>query len=206
MKLNLITKYFNPTHILDIGGHIGEFFHLTRRFFPNSQIFIIEGNKECESYLQQLGVPYLIRVFGKETGIATFYKTKENPTSTGNSIYREITPHFSDELLLEESVKQYTVDTTFQEADFDLIKIDTQGSEVDILKGGERIAKKAKGILLEVSVEKYNDGAPLYNEVVSFMDEYGFVEKEWLDETIISTNYNLKVHQRDVLFINKNLL
>ncbi len=206
MNLNLITKYFTPHHILDIGGHTGEFFSLAKYFFPQSSIFIIEGNKECEEYLQKLNTRYLIRVLGSEKKITTFYKTSQDPISTGNSIYREITPHFNDEVLVKEEVQQYTIDSTFKEANFDLIKIDTQGSELDILKGGERIAKEAKGILLEVSVEKYNEGSPLYSEVVEFMDNYGFVEKETISEFKTTTEYNLKVHQKDILFVNKKLL
>jgi FkbM family methyltransferase len=206
MHLNLIQKYFNPEHILDIGGHTGEFFLLAKQFFPYADIFVVEGNKDCEPYLKELNTPYLIRLLGSEKKKTVFYKNKQDLISTGNSIYREVTPHFSDENLIKEEIQQYTIDTTFKEADFDLIKLDTQGSEIDILKGGERIAKKAKGILMEVSVEKYNEGSPLYNEIVDFMDRYGFLEKETLAEYESVTEYNLKVHQKDILFINKNLI
>jgi FkbM family methyltransferase len=205
MNLSLITKYFTPTHILDIGGHTGEFFQLSKHFFPNCSVFIIEGNQSCEPYLQQLNTNFLIRVLGSSKKMTTFFKTKQNSLSTGNSIYREVTPHFSDEEIIEELVQQYTIDTTFQEANFDLIKLDTQGSEIDILKGGERIARQAKGILMEVSLEKYNEGSPLYNEVVEFMLNYGFSEKETLSEFNSITEYGLKVHQKDILFINNNL-
>jgi FkbM family methyltransferase len=206
MHLNLIQKYFNPEHILDIGGHTGEFFSLAKQFFPYADIFVVEGNKDCEPYLKELNTPYLIRLLGSEKKKTVFYKNKQDLISTGNSIYREVTPHFSDENLIKEEIQQYTIDTTFKEADFDLIKLDTQGSEIDILKGGKRIAKKAKGILMEVSVEKYNEGSPLYNEIVDFMDRYGFLEKETLAEYESVTEYNLKVHQKDILFINKNLI
>lgn len=206
MNLQLIGKYFTPTHVLDIGGHTGEFYSIIKHVFPNISAFIIEGNTSCEDHLKKLNVPYLIRVLGSTKSTAIFYKTKQNSLSTGNSLYREVTHHFNDDDLIQEEVQQYTIDTTFQEAAFDLIKIDTQGSELDILRGGEKIAKQAKGILLEVSVEKYNEGAPLYDEVVQFMQNYGFVEKETLAEFKITTDYNLKVHQKDILFINKNIL
>lgn len=206
MNLNLITKYFTPTHILDIGVHQGQFFSLAKHYFPNSSFFLIEGNKSCEPLIKPLNQPYLIRVLGKERGKAIFYKTKQNPTCSGESLYKELTPHFNNENLLEEIVDVYTIDTTFKEANFDLIKIDTQGSELDILAGGPRIAKQAKGILLEVSIEPFNEGAPLYKDVVSFMDNYGFVQREILDEKQITTEFNLKVHQQDILFVNKFLI
>jgi len=206
MNLNLITKYFTPTHILDIGVHQAQFYQLARYYFPRASFFLIEGNKSCEELIKKLNVPYLIRVLGKEKKEGIFYKTKENSTSSGESLYREITPSFNDDRVIKEKVKIYTIDTTFKEANFDLIKIDTQGSEIDILKGGYNIAKNAKGILLETSVVEFNKGAPLHDEVVSFMDQYGFVEKECLDEKNIITDFNLHIHQKDVLFINKNLI
>lgn len=206
MNLSIITKYFTPTHILDIGVHEGQFYHLARHYFPYASFFLIEGNSSCEELIKKLKVPYLIRVLGKQKEEGIFYKTKENPASSGESLYKEVSPHFSEENLLQEKVQIHTIDTIFKEANFDLIKIDTQGSEIDILKGGQRIAKEAKGILLETSLVEYNKGAPLYEEVVSFMEEYGFVEKECLDEKNIITDYNLHIHQKDVLFINKNLI
>jgi FkbM family methyltransferase len=206
MNLNLIKKYFVPDHVLDIGGHTGEFCQLVLNYFPKASIFIVEGNKECEPYLQKLNVPYLIKVLGKEKKETIFYKTTDNKISTGNSLYKEITPHFSEKNTIKEIVKQDTIDTTFKEANFDLIKIDTQGSELDILEGGKRICQKAKGILLEVSILKYNEGSPLYKEVKEYMKSYGFIEKEVLAEFHTTTNYNLEVHQKDILFVNKNLL
>lgn len=205
MHLHLIKKYFNPNHILDVGGHTGEFYNLAKLFFPHAGFFIIEGNSSCEHHIKQLNVPYTIKVVGKEKTKTIFYKTTQNLECTGNSIYREITPHFNDEVLIKEEVNQYTIDTIFKEANFDFVKIDTQGSELDILKGGERICKPCKGILLEVSLLKYNEGAPLYSEVVEFMDSYGFLEKETIGEFKTTTEYGLTVHQKDILFINKNL-
>jgi len=210
MNLPVISKYFTPKTILDIGGHTGEFYGLAKSTFPDSYIFIIEGNKDCEPYLKKLGTQYLIRLLGKENTKTIFYKTKTDPISTGNSIYKEITPHFKGEQVIEEEVELRTIDSTFKEETyFDLIKIDTQGAELDILRGGSKIAKKAKGILLEVSYAKYNEGAPLYNEVVKFMDEYGFVEKEILSEIYWSNDgYGemMTCSQKDILFINKNIL
>jgi len=56
-------------------------------------------------------------------------------------------------------------------------------------------------MLLEVSLTQYNEGAPLYDDVISFMDNIGFTLKEVLDNS-----YNHGSHQQDILFINKNLI
>jgi FkbM family methyltransferase len=208
MNLSLIQKYFIPKAILDIGGHTGEFYNIAKKVFPETYIFIIEGNRDCEPYLKNLGTQYLIRLLGKERGKAVFYKTAADPLCTGNSLYKEITPHFNDHRLIKEETELRTIDDTFQEeTQFDLIKIDTQGAELDILEGGPKIAKKAKGIILEVSYTKYNEGAPLYDDVVRYMNNYGFIEKETLDEISCSKEREgFDLLQRDILFINKDIL
>jgi hypothetical protein len=69
---------------------------------------------------------------------------------------------------------------------------------LDIISGGLNLCKKAKGILLEVSLTQYNQGAPLHEEVISFMKNLGFQPKIILDEV-----RNHGAHQQDILFINE---
>jgi hypothetical protein len=55
-----------------------------------------------------------------------------------------------------------------------LIKIDTQGSELDILKGGVKLVNKTMAVILEVSYVDYNLEAPQSEEVIEYMTEVGF--------------------------------
>ena len=57
---------------------------------------------------------------------------------------------------------------------FDLIKIDTQGSELNILKGSIEIVEKTKFLLLELSVVEYNFNAPTYLQVIKYLEENNF--------------------------------
>jgi FkbM family methyltransferase len=205
MNLEFIKKHFNPKLVLDIGGNTGDFFYSFKRVYPDSYIFIVEGNQECDKFLKQTNTKYLIRLLGKENGVCTFYRTRNNTICTGNSIYREITSNYSDDVVIETLEKIYTLDSIFKEENnFDLIKLDTQGSELDILQGGPKLCKKAKGILMEVSFIPYNKGAPLYKDVVKFMDEYGFMESDTLCKNAWVSK-EMEFDQRDILFLNKEL-
>jgi FkbM family methyltransferase len=62
----------------------------------------------------------------------------------------------------------------FKNQTFDLIKIDTQGSEIDILMGGIETFRKAKYIMMETSVIKFNEGGQMIGEAFKFMNENGF--------------------------------
>jgi len=199
MNLFKITNYFYPYRILDIGANIGQFHTHAKQTFTDSYIFSIEASDDCESYLKQITENYYIGLLAKDNIEYDFYSRKNYSTGTGNSIYRELT-HFYSEDQLEIIKKQgIRLDDLFtNDTEFDLIKIDTQGSELDIITGGIELCKKAKGILLEVSLTQYNENAPLYDEVIKYMKNIGFIPKDILDE---SKNHGS--HQQDILFLNE---
>ena len=199
MNLSKIQNYFFPYRILDIGANVGQFYSQTKKLFPESYIFSIEASKECEFYLKQLTDQYLIAMLAKDTSEYNFYSRKNDPTCTGNSIYKELTQFYSDDQVEIIKQKGIKLDDIFTEdTEFDLIKIDTQGSELDIIEGGINLCNKAKGILLEVSLNEYNENSPLYDEVIIYMEKIGFKPKEILDE-----QRNHGSHQQDIFFINE---
>lgn len=198
MNLRAITNYFYPYRILDIGANVGQFHKECKAIFNDSYIFSIEASVECESSLKQITENYYIGLLAKDNTDYTFYSRKNDPTCTGNSIYKELTQFYSDDQLDIIKKKGIKLDDLFEsDSEFDLIKIDTQGSELDIIEGGINLCKKAKGILLEVSLTQYNENAPLYDDVISYMESIGFKKTEILDEA-----RNHGSHQQDVLFIN----
>ena len=199
MNLSKITDYFYPYRILDIGANVGQFYQISKQTFPDSFIFSIEASNECEPYLKRLTDNYYIGMLTKDNNEYNFYSRKNDPTCTGNSIYKELTEFYSDDQLDIIKKRGIKLDDLFKiDSEFDLIKIDTQGSELDIIEGGINLCNKAKGILLEVSLNEYNENSPLYNEVITYMEKIGFKSKEILDE-----QYNHGSHQQDILFINE---
>jgi hypothetical protein len=56
-----------------------------------------------------------------------------------------------------------------------LLKLDVQGFELEVLRGGRRTLELSEVVIMEVSLLPYNDGAPLFADVVAFMNEEGFV-------------------------------
>jgi len=57
----------------------------------------------------------------------------------------------------------------------DFIKIDTQGYELSILKGGGRYIDNSVGLEIEVEFEEMYKGQPLFGDIDSFMTSKGFV-------------------------------
>jgi FkbM family methyltransferase len=201
MNLNLITKYFTPNTILDIGANVGQFYNECKLIFPDAYYYLIEGSENCEPALEILNVDYSICLLSDYEKEVDFYIRKNEPRCTGNSIYRENTSFYDDDQILIEKKQTQILSKILNKQTFDLIKIDVQGSEIDIINGGLEIIKESKGILMEISLIEYNKNAPTKEFVYDYMDKIGFKPVELIGNINHPLTYNLI--QQDILFLNK---
>ena len=205
MNLHAVAKYITPKRVLDIGAHFGEFYFEVKSYFPQCECLLIEGNPDCEDRLKTLGVTYHICLLGRENQKVHFYKTKEDPTCTGNSIYKELTKHYNDQNLIVTTLDCHRLDDLNKnKVIFDFVKMDTQGSEIDIFKGGVETLSNAKAIIMETAIKPYNDGAPLQKDVIEYMAQYNFKQVEVVGESRENAGQG-DVLQQDILFINESI-
>jgi FkbM family methyltransferase len=182
--------------VLDIGAYEGEFYLMFKEFFPKADILMIEANEEKESKLKSIG-PYKIALLGSEDNKEVDYYKCKDGVPTGNGIYKENT-QFKFE---SEKKKSITLPTLLgSDNGYDLIKMDVQGSELDIIKGALPIIKKTDSLLLELQTLEYNKGAPMASDVISYLQSIGFDMVDILN-LMYSENHLIQV---DVLFINRN--
>jgi len=182
--------------VLDIGAYEGEFYLMFKEFFPKADILMIEANEEKESRLKSIG-PYKIALLGSEDNKEVDYYKCKDGVPKGNGIYRENT-QFKFE---SEKKKSITLPTLLgSDNGYDLIKMDVQGSELDIIKGALPIIKKTDSLLLELQTLEYNKGAPMASDVISYLQGIGFDMVDILN-LMYSENHLIQV---DVLFINRN--
>ena len=196
----------NPTTILDVGAHTGQFYGWVKRVWPDSVIWMIEANHLHDRILRDItddtNDNYLIAALGDKEREVTFYTRSDKPHTEGNSYYEEVNYWDIQQLVQKSTVKLQKLDKIFtDDTTFEVIKLDTQGSELDILKGGKNLCKRASIIILEVSYIEYNKGAPSSDEVISFMKDFGFEEKMSIGEHYSKD----KIVQKDLVFVNKNL-
>ena len=201
MGLEKIKNYFEPKSILDIGANVGQFYNEIKGIFPDSYYYLIEGNDSCEVVLETLNVDYSICLLSDCEKEVDFYVRKHEPRCTGNSIYRENTSFYDDDQIIILKKQTKTLSSILNNQTFDLIKIDVQGSEIDIINGGLDIIKEAKGILMEVSLMEYNQNSPTKDFVYKYMDNLGFKPVELIGNINHPLTYELI--QQDILFLNK---
>jgi len=202
MGLEKIKTYFEPKSILDIGANVGQFYNEIKNIFPNSYYYLIEGSESCKVVLETLNVDYSICLLSDIEKEVDFYIRKNEPRCTGNSIYRENTSFYDDDQIIIEKKQTKTLSNLLNNQSFDLIKIDVQGSEIDIINGGLDIIKRAKGIIMEISLVEYNQNAPTKEFVYDYMNKLGFTPIEHIGNINHPLTYELI--QQDILFLNKN--
>jgi FkbM family methyltransferase len=187
----------NFKKVLDIGAYKGEWKDLFQKIFPESDILMIEANKNKEDILKKKG-NYIIALLGSEDGKEVdYFKCTDDKIDTGNSVYLENTSMKFN----PEKRKTKKLSSLLDPNDkFDLIKIDVQGSEIEVIEGGKSIIKNSNFLLVELSLQNYNEGAPKLLEVINKLNEYNF---ELID--IIDRNYrNNVLVQIDGIFKNKD--
>lgn len=199
MNLSYFNKIqFKPKLILDIGCNVGQFYQLCKNTWGNVECILIDGNENVEEDVKKLNVPYHITVLSDSIKEVVWYSTIENPKCTGDSYYRENTEHYSNEKVILIKKQTNTLDNLFPNKQFDLIKIDTQGSEIDIIKGGINLCKKAKYVILETSIIEYNLDSPNESQVNDFMKSIGFSII-----SVVGVHYlNNTISQKDILYEN----
>ena len=189
---------FQPRTVLDIGAYQGHWAVTLQKHFPSSNLFLVEANPGHLPHLKKSGFDFTIALLGdKPKKSVNFYTTQPPYSNTGASIYKENTQAYKQSKI--KKLPMTTLDAIVKKhqlRNIDFIKLDTQGSELDILKGGLKTAKQAKYILLETQVTTYNQGAPHLPQVLQFMGKINF---KLYDLTQIHYHQD-KLSQLDLLF------
>lgn len=153
-----------PRLVFDIGAHEGAFVDASRHFFPGAEVWAFEPNLAKRDRLAAKADRVFTDVLVEAEGDVTYWEA-EFPDTSGNSLLRENT-----NIPFRATTRRgVPIDRLAEGRVPDLVKLDTQGSELQILRGGSASIAKAECAILEVSLKRYNQGSPLFAEVLAFM-------------------------------------
>ena len=199
---------FKPKTVLDIGAWRGHWAKSFTHIFPYSEIILFEANPINEQYLKESNYRYFNKLLWKYSDVEKdFYTLTEDLSNinTGSSLYIENTPVYNETTTVIKKLKTQTLDSLLEEnkiSNINFVKIDVQGSELDIFDGAENMFKNnfIEFILMELSLKEYNKGTPDFYQCLNYMENKDFYPfdifeiHEWED----------RVFQIDVLFVNKH--
>ena len=121
----------------------------------------------------------------------------------GSSVYSELSRFKRKIDILKTTTLKLILSEKKISSKNNLLKLDVQGSELDILKGLDNKIDTFEAIILETSVRRYNKSSPLFIKVINFMYKNNFIFYDLCDlKRLDGTNSTLV--QFDALFISKN--
>lgn len=168
---------FQPRSVLDVGACKGQWTDMIRRVWPHVAVTMVEADKRCAMALEPYKANAEVHMvaLGNDSKKREFHiRDSEDPDTWGSSsLYMENTSIFKQNFRTV-TIKPAFMDELFADKMFDLIKLDTQGSEIEILRGGPQITRCAKFIQIECSFVDYNKGSPNFANIIRHMDLYGF--------------------------------
>jgi len=164
---------FNPKVVYDIGANRAEWSRNLKKIFPNAEFILFEPQAELEPFLKRycndyIDSKYFLTALGKSVEMATIELWDDY---AGTTLLHENTDKPTREIPVD------TIDNMVSNGvpKPDLLKLDVQGYELTVLQGATKCFGYTEVVLLEIALYSLNPNQPIFSEVVSFMDNNGYI-------------------------------
>jgi FkbM family methyltransferase len=188
----------NPNIVLDIGAAQGTWTQKSLRSWPDAKYELIEPLNEQEEILSQLkslhpNINYHLAVAGESPG-QTWLNV--SPDLDGSGVYgnREGNARKVPVIVVDDIVKGMAGNI--------LIKMDTHGYEVPILKGAQQALKRTTLLVIEVYGFYISPTCLLFHELSTYLDKLGFRLIDLVD--IMRRPGDRAFWQADAFYIRKD--
>ena len=203
VELENMVKNINLETIIDVGSNKGQFIMLMEQIFPNKIIYSFEPifevlEKQKKFFNYKKNIFFYNFALGSVPSTKEFFITKRIDSSSFFKI--NITKNKNYEIQTKKNVQIKTLDEVMANKEIIkpiLVKIDTQGYELEVLKGSERTLSNIDYLLIEVSENEMYINQPKSDEIIEYLQNINFnIIKQTPPIKINNTNFI----QRDVLF------
>jgi FkbM family methyltransferase len=172
----------NIQTVIDIGANNGSYVEYLEDFFHPTAIHAFEPLPECQPTLAALRqrMPHLSiynLALADTPGEETFFKNSYAPASSllpVSDLSKQAFPETERQSATTVKVARLddVLDVSTLERDI-LIKIDVQGVEDRVIRGGQAIFSAARVVLVEMSFTPMYEGQPLFEEVHRLLESCG---------------------------------
>tara|TARA_B100000787_G_C16151577_1_gene276813 strand:- start:433 stop:1125 length:693 start_codon:yes stop_codon:yes gene_type:complete len=209
-----ITKFLQNKSIktiIDVGAHKGEFIQYSLAIRSVDKIIAFEPQKKIfailkEKFINNNKINLNNLALDEQVGKKIIKINKMSATSTLNEIdksslffkIKNFLLYEKNSIISEEEIDTTSIDSFFDKIIFPqntLLKIDTEGYELNVLKGSEQKIKEIKYILIE------NQFSKMYKNV-NFEDCHNFLSKKQF--RLLKKFKFPTMHYEDRLYINEN--
>lgn len=187
-----------PNLVIDIGAAQGTWTMKALEVWKNAQYELIEPLKEQEETLKALktlypNIQYHLAVAGENPGEVTLNISND---LDGSGVYGTPSPN-------DRKVPSVTIDniTLGKKGPF-IIKFDTHGYEVPILKGAKESLSKTDALIIEVYGFRISPTCLVFHEISEYLDKQGFRLFDIVD--ILRRPKDNTFWQADAIYIRKD--
>lgn len=201
----------NLDFIIDVGANSGQFSQVISHFYPNAKIESFEPIPELylknkKKFNNDKNISLYNQALGNQEGEITFNKNKFGHISSILEISSDNIHYPKKENDLDQiKVKINTLDNLYLNNDkilgVSLLKLDVQGYELEVLKGGHMILKNIDHIIIEANLEQLYKDQPSFTEINRFLNDNNFELSGMLDFNLGSKNKYIEI---DLLYNNKS--
>lgn len=142
---------------------------------PTAKFYLVEPVPACKPLLEDLSRRLDAQTFnvaaGAADGTLDFFV---HPDVSGSSAYRQLEGAFFDGERVSVPVRRLDSLINKPLARPSLLKIDTQGAELEVLAGASGLLDDIDVVIIEVSFHEFREGAPEFHDIVIRMDKLGF--------------------------------
>jgi FkbM family methyltransferase len=190
---------FAPAAAIDVGAYVGDWSRSFKHIFPDTFVLMIEPQQSKRARLEAVAAEFphvelRCALLGAEAqGNVRFHELE-----TASSVLEEsVNKHAATIYLPMTTLDAITQGTPFAAPSF--LKLDVQGYELEILKGGTNTLQSVEAVLMEVNLLALHDGAPLFHESAEYMGQLGFQVYDLCG--FVRRPYDDALWQADVIFV-----
>ncbi len=201
--------------VLDVGANTGQFAREIREFLPDANLVCFEPlpepYAELEAWADSEGewvstMPYAL---GEESGEVEMFLHEDHSESSSllktTELKGELYPFTRSQRPV--TIQQRTLDACTAEMGLQvdrgtLIKLDVQGFEDRVIKGGKQTFRSAGACILEVNLDPLYESQASFAGLVSLLDELGYEYAGNMNQTYADDFHCIYI---DAVFINRSV-
>ena len=214
--INLICFLDNKKtiNLIDIGANVGNFTKDFLVFFPNcKEIVCFEPIPslvdEIDKNVNDVRLQIINCALGSSISKKTIKYPKQNtPIASFYEHRKELHSFYSPINIIQKKVEVYQLDDmckSFSKNDNFVVKIDVQGSELEVIQGGMSVLSRASAVIIEASFVPIfkNQQKPSFIEITKQLELAGLFPIIFQE---FGKKESLYAFERDIIFVKANLL
>jgi FkbM family methyltransferase len=197
--------------VFDVGANVGQYALMLRRNRYRGYIFSFEPVTTTFASLQEAArgdekwKPFKVAL-GASPGVAQINVTSLSALNSfrrPGQLWNQILPNIS--VVDKENVDVRTLDDVFPELTTGIeqcrpfLKLDTQGFDLEVVKGAQNCIGKMLGLQSELAVRQLYEAAPSYLDALTYYTSLGFTPKDFY--TVASDGTDMTALEVDCVMV-----